>query len=173
MHHLISSMLLTTKQNHRINVGYEVFGILMWVAIPCYSWCHFSVDYCYFKLINITILWFAWRRHQMDTFSALLAHCAGNSPVTGEFSAQRPVTLSFDVFFDVRLNKRLSKQPWGWWFDTSLRSLWRHSNGNLLSFRFIWWHQCLFLHVFVCIFACHTKSVSSNKTIKPGPSQNT
>ena len=32
----------------------------------------------------------------------------------GEFPPQRPVTRSFDVFFDLRLNKRLSKQPWGW-----------------------------------------------------------
>ena len=46
----------------------------------------------------------------METFSALLAVYAGNSPVTGEFPAQRPVTRSFDVFFDLRLNKRLSKQ---------------------------------------------------------------
>ena len=47
-------------------------------------------------------------------FSALLALCAGNSPVPGEFPAQRPVTRSFDVFFDLRLNKRLSKQSRGW-----------------------------------------------------------
>ena len=45
-------------------------------------------------------------RHQMETFSALLALCAGNSPVTGEFLAQRPVTRSFDVFFGLRLYKR-------------------------------------------------------------------
>ena len=51
----------------------------------------------------------------MEAFSALLAFCAGNSPVTGEFPAQRPVTRSFDVFFDLRLNQRLSKQSWGWW----------------------------------------------------------
>ena len=51
----------------------------------------------------------AWWRHQMETFSALLAICAGNSPVPGEFPAQRPVTRSFDVFFDLRPNKRLSK----------------------------------------------------------------
>ena len=44
----------------------------------------------------------------METFSALLAICAGNSPVTGELPAQRPVTRSFDVFFDLRLNKQLS-----------------------------------------------------------------
>ena len=45
----------------------------------------------------------------METLSALLAICVGNSPVTDEFPAQRPVTRSFDVFFDLRLNKRLNK----------------------------------------------------------------
>ena len=71
-----------------------------------------------------------WWRHQMETFSALLAICAENSPVSGEFPAQRPVTRSFDVFFDLRLNKRLSKQSWGWWLETPLCPLWRHSNGT-------------------------------------------
>ena len=47
-----------------------------------------------------------WWRHQMETFSALLAICAGSSPVPGEFPAQRPVTQSFGVFFDLCLNKR-------------------------------------------------------------------
>ena len=70
-----------------------------------------------------------WWRHQMETFFALLAICAGNSPVTGEFPSQRPATRSFDVFFDLRLNKQLSKQSWGWWFETLSRPLWRHYNG--------------------------------------------
>ena len=69
---------------------------------------------------------FTWWRHQMETFSALLALCAGNSPVTGEFPSQRPVTRSFDAFFDLRLNKRLSKQSRGWWFEMPSCSLWRH-----------------------------------------------
>ena len=69
-----------------------------------------------------------WWRHQMKTFSALLAICAGNSPVPGEFPAQRAVTLSFDVFSDLRLNKRSSKQAWYWRFETLPRPLWRHSN---------------------------------------------
>ena len=64
----------------------------------------------------------------METFSASLAICAGNSPVPGEFSAQRPVTRRFDVFCDLRLSKRLSKQWWGWWFETLSRPLWRHCN---------------------------------------------
>ena len=69
-----------------------------------------------------------WWRHQMETFSALLAICAGNSPVPGEFPTQRPVTRSFGVFFDLRLNKRLSKQSWCWWFETLSSPLWRHRN---------------------------------------------
>ena len=46
----------------------------------------------------------------MEKISALLAICAGNSPVSGEFPAQRPVTRSFDIIFDLRLNKQLSEQ---------------------------------------------------------------
>ena len=46
----------------------------------------------------------------------------------GEFPTQRPVTRSFDVFFDVRLIKRLSKHSRGWWFETLSHPLWRHRN---------------------------------------------
>ena len=74
-----------------------------------------------------------WCRHQMETFSALLVICAGNSPVPGEFLAQRPVTRSFDVSFDLRMNKRLNNQSWGWWFGTPSWSLWRQCNGIDLS----------------------------------------
>ena len=78
----------------------------------------------------LRVRWFvAWWRHQMETFSALLAICAGNSPVSGEFPAQRPVTRSFDVFFDLRLDWRLSKHSWGWWLETPSWPLWRQSNG--------------------------------------------
>ena len=55
----------------------------------------------------------------------------------GEFPTQRPVTRSLDVFFDLRLNKWLSKQPWGWWFETLLWALWRRCNDfRLLGVRF-------------------------------------
>ena len=76
---------------------------------------------------NIVVTW--WR-HQMETFSALLALCAENSPVTGEFPSQRPVTRSFDVFLDLRLNKRWSKRSRRRWFGTPSHSLWRHCNVN-------------------------------------------
>ena len=66
----------------------------------------------------------------METFSALLPICVGNSPVPGEFPTQRPVTRGFDVFFDPCLNKRLRKQSRGWWFETLSWPLWRHRNAH-------------------------------------------
>ena len=57
--------------------------------------------------------------------------CAGSSPGTGEFPAQRPVTRKFDVFFDLCPNKQLSKQWWGWWFETSSHPLWHHRNDKI------------------------------------------
>ena len=80
----------------------------------------------------------AWWRHQIETFSSLLDICAGNSPVTGEFPAQRPVTWSFDIFFDLRPNKQLSKQCWGWWFETPSRPLLCHC--SIMCCRDCW-HQ--------------------------------
>ena len=63
----------------------------------------------------------------METFSALLALCEGNSPVTGEFPSQRPVTRSSDVFFDLRLNKQLCKQ-----------STWRLLQRRCNAFSYLW-----------------------------------
>ena len=52
----------------------------------------------------------------------------GDSPVTGEFPSQRPVTRSFNVFFDLHTNKWLSKQLRRWWSEMASRSSWRHCN---------------------------------------------
>ena len=108
------------------------------------------------------LIYNTWWRHQMETFSALLAICAGNSPVPGEFPTQRPVTRSFNVFFD----KRLSKQSWGWWFETLPCTLWRHCNdksycrsvtvdtqsANLrLRENSLWWNRRPVLMIFVVI----------------------
>ena len=95
----------------------------------------------------------SWWRHQIETFSALLAICAGNSLVTDGFSAQRPVTRSFDVFFDLRLNKRLSNnrgagdlkhhrahydvtvmQAFGWFLLKHIKPLAQFSINNSLNF---------------------------------------
>ena len=72
----------------------------------------------------------AWWRHQMETSSALLSLCARNSSVTGEFPSQRPVTRSFDVFFELRANKRSSELSRRRWFETPSCSLWRPCNGH-------------------------------------------
>ena len=85
------------------------------------------------KLFNVYMLrslrhTLSWWRHQMETFSALLAIFAGNSPVPGEFPTQKPMTRSFDVFPWSAPDKRLSKQWWGWWFETPSCPLWRQCN---------------------------------------------
>ena len=67
----------------------------------------------------------------------------------GEFPAQRPVTRSFDVFFHLRLNKRLSKQPRGWWFETPPWSLWRQCNAR---WQYLWHSsQCVLVQVILPI----------------------
>ena len=77
----------------------------------------------YYLMQRVWIIYKAdtWWHHQMETFSASLARWEGNPPVTGGFSSQRPVTRSFAVFFDVRLNKRLSKQSRCQCFKTPCR----------------------------------------------------
>ena len=92
------------------------------------SWRFFSILHQMIAAGNLSELYpqsgiceYSWWRHPMETFSALLAISAGNSPVTGEYPPQRPVTRSFDVFFDPRLNKRLIN----WWFKRPSRPLWR------------------------------------------------
>ena len=75
--------------------------------------------------------------------STLLALCAGNSLVVGDFPSKRPVARSFDVFFDLCLNKRLSKQSWAWWFATPSHSTWRHCNG----IRFRWKSQYVLIQI--------------------------
>ena len=106
--------------------------LLFWCPAVTRTNAHlFSVD-CYENIIQINFIsrkcGLPWWCHQMETFSASLAICARNSPVTGEFPTQGPVTRSFDVFFDLRLNKHLNNQPWGWWFETPSHPLWRHCN---------------------------------------------
>ena len=71
-------------------------------------------------------MWFIvqWWRHQMETFSASMALCEGNSPFTGEFPSQRTVTRSFDVFFYPALNNQLSKQSTRRWSEAPSCPLW-------------------------------------------------
>ena len=61
-------------------------------------------------------------------------HFRVTGPLCGEFPAQMPVTRGFDIFFDLCLNKRFSKQSWGWWFKTPSCSSWRHCNDDNSEF---------------------------------------
>ena len=132
------------KQNNLQAISYKVVSQSAWL-LNGWRMCCACQSETMFKIVskeidfNVSIseksrlqpdgsCW--WWRHQMVKFSALLAICTGNSLVTGELPAQRPVTHSFDVFFDLHLNKRLSKKSWGWWFGTQSHPLWRHCNIN-------------------------------------------
>ena len=92
----------------------------------CYNWCDvISVGNCgdvNNSGFNITFM----MTSSNGNISALLALCVGNSPVTGEFPSQRPLTRSFDISLSCALNKRLSKQSRCWWFETRSCSIWRH-----------------------------------------------
>ena len=93
---------------------FSVFSFYSWpIFIRCSSSEVWTIGLC------LGLVHGKWWRHRMETFSALLALCAGNSPVTGEFPAQRPVTRSFDVFFDLRLKN-------GWVNNRQAGDLRRH-----------------------------------------------
>ena len=88
---------------------------------------------------NYSVILFSLSRACHNRNSFMTTSSNGNifrvtGPLCGEFTGpvefptQRPVTRSFDVFFVLSLNKRLSKQLWGWWFETLSSSLWRHCN---------------------------------------------
>ena len=71
--------------------------------------------------------------HLMTSSNGNILRVTG--PLWGEFPSQRPVTWSFEIFFDLRLNKRLSKPSRDWCFETPSRSLWRHCNESRDSWR--------------------------------------
>ena len=83
--------------------------------------CHLASTSCVFPFTS-------WWHHQMEEFSRF------TGPLCGDFTGARWIPLtkasdpSFDVLFDLCLNKRLSKVSWGWWFETLSCPLWRHCN---------------------------------------------
>ena len=74
-----------------------------------------------FKVVliaNYFLLWIIMMTSSNRNIIRVTGPLCGEFTGPGEFPTQRPVTRSFDVFFHLRLNKRLSKQPRGWWFET-------------------------------------------------------
>ena len=82
--------------------------MIMYMLLSATS-THFKWELMLYRLHCPTLNTVLLLSCQMETFSELLALCEGNPPVTGGFPSQRPVTQNFDVIFDLRLNKRLSK----------------------------------------------------------------
>ena len=121
---------------NKLAIDFYMAGALRQLFVP--------IMYC---IINYDSISRTWLHHQMETFSALMAICAGNSQVPGEFPSQRPVTRSSDVFFDLSLDKRLSKQSWGWWFEMLSHPLWHHCNGERQSKAQKWCVNTVFLVV--------------------------
>ena len=106
-----------------------------WNDVMIQKWSSVGVSLCYDDPANRSIiydhgLWWSMIDQDMMTSSngkiyRVTGPLCWEFTGPGEFPAQRPVTRSFDVFFDLRSNERLSKQPWGWWFETPSWSLWR------------------------------------------------
>ena len=128
---IMNDCITTTKQSTTKPCAYFL-GYTV-----CSSWI-IKITFCT-KLLFINRLYIhiciSWWCHQMEIFSALLALCVRNSPVTGEFPSQRPVTRSFDAFLPAPWIKRLSKNSCGWWLQTPSRSLWRRGNVGLCTTR--------------------------------------
>ena len=114
-----SDILLTVGLNYRddhtswiIFLFTNLFNIVLYVLLNCIAlsiWS--SPHYISYEIMNAMTCYFC-------------------GEFTGEFPSQRPVKRSFGVFSDLRLNKRLSNQSWGWWFETLSRPLWRHCNAQ-------------------------------------------
>ena len=79
-------------------------------------------------LVVFVVVWFIMMTSSNGNIFRVNGHLCGELTGPGEFPTQRPVMRSFDTFFDLRPNTRLSKQSWGWWFETLSRPLWRHCN---------------------------------------------
>ena len=97
----INILLATGKHGYWHNATVKQNYIVLYLLTAACTW--WIIDDFSFPLEARRSGPGAWWRHRMETFSVLLAICAGNSPVNEEFPAQRPVTQSFDVFFDLRL----------------------------------------------------------------------
>ena len=118
-------------------------SVRCWPAVMCVKLIYFTLLDRRYIVVTLQRLQFEtdgfvclWIIHMMTSSNGnivrVTGHLCGEFTGPGEFPAQRQVARSFDIFFDLRPNKRLSKQPWGWWFETPSWSLWRHCNEMLL-----------------------------------------
>ena len=114
------TLLLVNKNSIRKRTLYQII-----ISIP---FSRKNQNYIFFVNIQNLVNEACMMTSSNGNIFRVTGHLYGKFTGPGEFPAQRPVTQSFDVCFDLRLNKRLSKQSLGWWFETLLCQLWRHSN---------------------------------------------
>ena len=91
----LTGMVITTNSGATIVTMTTVYIYIYIYILQGYHWN---------PKFTLVFQMIPWWRHQMETFSALLAICAGNSPVAGEFPAQRPVTRSLFSLICVWIN---------------------------------------------------------------------
>ena len=120
---------VTKRQSYIFHHQHLQYTILMWSCVSAterMNTFEFPVSYCrshHYKIGSNMMT------SSNGNIFRVTGHLCGEFTGPGEIPTQRPVTRSFDVYFDLRLNKRLHKQPWGWWFETPSWSLWRQCNG--------------------------------------------
>ena len=116
-------------------------------------WYMYGQDVIWIFLYSLGVI-LTWWRHQMETFFRVTGPLWREFTGPGEFPTQRPVTRGFDVFFVLRLNKPLSKQPWGCWFETLSRSLWRYRNEQYQMHVEVWCGMWVIVMLFSVPNAC-------------------
>ena len=119
-----------------------ILRIITWKRKFGWKQNNFSIDITFLKE-TMTTSWQgnvfrlnALPKYMMTSSNGNIFRVTGHLSGPGEFSTQRPVTRSFDVYFDLRPNKWMSKQSWGWWFETLSCSLWRHRNAGESTLHF-------------------------------------
>ena len=150
---MIPALCSVVVREHAINGSREI-AVATHLRVCVFPQCsHIQIErvcvFCSFCFYTWSGVKMNWLSNLCDTFGiqtntnhigniifheyTMMTSSNGNifrisGPFTGHrwIPPQRPMTRSFDVLFDLRLNKQLSKQSWGWWFETQWCSLWRH-----------------------------------------------
>ena len=126
--HLVFFILYQVKACEAKNVGYMC---LQWVLrITREDWFVNNSWSCYYSIYNDGLLCLGFVAHDAVINSKHFPEFWHF--VWGIHPSQRPVTWSCGIFFDLRLNKRLSIQSWGWWFEIPSRLLWSHCYASAL-----------------------------------------
>ena len=123
-----NKILYTSRQCHYCDMCKTLLWSVEYVinkSITNFHWLSNSIEVLLvgwaagIQIVLYLTPWWSWNGN--------IFHVTG--PLCGEFTGHRwLVTRRSDVFFDLCLNKCLSKQSWGWWFEMPSPSLWHYCN---------------------------------------------